>query len=1005
MAYDGQLLFDTGINTDGFQKDANRLSDIVGGMGVFKLFEKGFQLIAGSVDKAMSRIDTMEQFNRVMTTMTGDVGATNTALVETNDIVKGTAYGLDVASKAVQNFVSRGMEVQGATDTVRAWGDAVAFYGDGSNATFSSVTDALSKMQTKGTITMEHLEMLLNAGVPAIEMYADAMGMTAADVTSAISASEITASGFITTMNAAIQNGTSKFPALTGAAKEAGASWGASFDNMRAAIARGVQSIIASVDETQEALGRPTMRDAVSQFGSMMEDGLKVIAMVIPPVLTNIDLLTIGIGGLWLATKGYTVVGVVTSAYKGFNAVLIAVKGALAASQGLVTMDTASHTLLAVALASSAAAEKVRAAAKARGMTIDAAGNLITASGTAATTAETAAVLASSGALTAKTVVIGLLSGGISLATAAQWAWNAAMTANPIGLLVALIVGAVAAIAALAVVLYKAVTQETAAYQEQKTAVEDLAAAQENLLSSQESSQKSYESSAKSIKAEGDAARQLVSQIETLSAKENKSAAEKAKLAAYVEQLNAAYEGMNLSYDEENDLLNLNTSQMEEYIAAKQTLDESNALLERQNQLYQEEAVIRQNLQELDAKQAELDGQLVDEIIKQGEYNELLEQLNTSRAKYMEQEQAIAEQKAELSGQIAELDTATATQVIENAEAVATAQEEEMQRQMDALSAYTDAATNMFDRIKTKSEISVSDMIANLEHNQEAVAQWAENLVALGERGLDQGLLQQLRDAGPEAAGTVAALVAASDEQLLRLSEVFANGGNVAAGALMTELGLPDVVSAGTTMVDTIATGVDSNKALENSTVSMIQNAKAAASKQVTVSNFPAIGTQMVSGIIQGVNSGASALAKAMADAAAASYEAAKQRLQIHSPSHLFEEMIGLMTMRGWVRGVKRGTPPLLREMHHTVQAIADESGEAVNFPERLNNAVITLRAGIVANNARIANEGTPVSNSSHITNTSYHTQNVYFEQPMQAPDEIARELRIRNTYGLAGER
>lgn len=76
----------------------------------------------------------------------------------------------------------------------------------------------------------------------------------------------------------------------------------------------------------------------------------------------------------------------------------------------------------------------------------------------------------------------------------------------------------------------------------------------------------------------------------------------------------------------------------------------------------------------------------------------------------------------------------------------------------------------MFDRIDTESELSVDDMIANLEHNQAAVAQWADNLVLLGERGLDQGLLQQLRDAGRRPRATVAALASATDEQLAHLS-------------------------------------------------------------------------------------------------------------------------------------------------------------------------------------------------------------------------------------------
>ena len=177
MAYDGTLVFDTELDANGFQTGANKLNNLVSGLGIFKLLEKGFQMVANSVDKAMGRIDTMEQFSRVMTTMTGDVSATNEALAETTEIVSGTAYGLDYAARAVQNFTSRGMEISKSTETVRAWGDAVAFYGDGSNAAFGSVTDALSKMQTKGNVTMEHMEMLLNAGIPAIEMYADALSL------------------------------------------------------------------------------------------------------------------------------------------------------------------------------------------------------------------------------------------------------------------------------------------------------------------------------------------------------------------------------------------------------------------------------------------------------------------------------------------------------------------------------------------------------------------------------------------------------------------------------------------------------------------------------------------------------------------------------------------------------------------------------------------------------------------------------------------------------------
>lgn len=63
---------------------------------------------------------------------------------------------------------------------------------------------------------------------------------------------------------------------------------------------------------------------------------------------------------------------------------------------------------------------------------------------TAAEEANALQVIAASGALTAKEMIIGVVTGKITLATAAQTAWNAVMAANPIGL----VITAVAALAA-----------------------------------------------------------------------------------------------------------------------------------------------------------------------------------------------------------------------------------------------------------------------------------------------------------------------------------------------------------------------------------------------------------------------------------------------------------------------------------------------------------------------------------------------------------------------------
>ena len=69
---------------------------------------------------------------------------------------------------------------------------------------------------------------------------------------------------------------------------------------------------------------------------------------------------------------------------------------------------------------------------------------------TAAVTAESLAQAASTGAITLKQIAVGVLTGQIGLATAAQYLWNAAMSANPIGLVITAVTALVAGVAAFA---------------------------------------------------------------------------------------------------------------------------------------------------------------------------------------------------------------------------------------------------------------------------------------------------------------------------------------------------------------------------------------------------------------------------------------------------------------------------------------------------------------------------------------------------------------------------
>lgn len=200
---------------------------------------------AGVMDMsgAFGRIDTMNRFQKTITTMTGDAGLAEAALAKLKDVTVGTAYGLDVASKATQGFITRGMSLGAATEQIRIWADAVSFYGEGTNEQLESVVDAIGKMYSKGTVEADQLDRLFDAGIGAAEIYANAVGESVSDVKDQLSDGTIAAADFISVVSQAMDSGLSN-----GAAKTAGDTWATTFANVGAAINRGWVDIIENLD-------------------------------------------------------------------------------------------------------------------------------------------------------------------------------------------------------------------------------------------------------------------------------------------------------------------------------------------------------------------------------------------------------------------------------------------------------------------------------------------------------------------------------------------------------------------------------------------------------------------------------------------------------------------------------------------------------------------------------------------------------------------------------------
>lgn len=259
---------------------------LVGALAGLSIVKSAIGAVKGQMDATINRMDTMSNYSRTMTAITGSSDVATASLAKLKDMTKGTAYGLDTAASSVQNFVTRGMGTGDAVNQVKAWSDAVAFYGDGTNDSLREVTDALGKMMTKGKVEMDQLDRLTDRGIDAVGIYAKATGQSSSVVQSNLSKGTISAQDFINTVSGAFENGTNGVLNISGAAKKAGDTWATSIANAKAAVTRGLISVIDGVNEGLSNAGFGTILDGIKSLGSTAETVLNNVGNIASGTIT-----------------------------------------------------------------------------------------------------------------------------------------------------------------------------------------------------------------------------------------------------------------------------------------------------------------------------------------------------------------------------------------------------------------------------------------------------------------------------------------------------------------------------------------------------------------------------------------------------------------------------------------------------------------------------------------------------------------------------------------------
>lgn len=895
-SYDGKVVYKIdGDNTD-YDKalKSSELKAVAVASAISVAFVAMTKAVASAIGSAIKTGMTynaqIETYEAAFTTMLGSAEKAADLMEQLKQKAAATPFELEDLAEATQLLLNYGFTQEEVMDKMSMLGDIA----QGSSEKMTRIATAYGQMSSAGKVSLEDVKQMIEAGFNPLQEITESTGESMASLYDRISKGTISVDEITAAMERATSQGGKYYKSMETQSKTLNGQLSTLKDNANSflgAMTSGLaevakNDILPALNEELERLTRsatsgklkPSIDKLSAAFSDLAKKAIDAASKALPKLIDAFA---------WFVDNLDTIIGLV--------------KTAVAAFLTFKTLTAVSDVIKKVVSSFKVASEAVTA--------------YITANNTAAISSQ-----ALSTALAAKSIIVGALTGKITLVTAAQALWNKVIAAHPIGAIITAVTALVGIIGALNSIFGKS-SEEIHKYTKR---TEELTEATDDVVASVDSSSEAYKDNVANVKDSAEASKKLVQRLKELESQTNKDAAAKQEMASIVSQLNDTMPELGLAYDEVTDSLNMSTDAIYDNIEAvkEQTLLESS--IERQKELWIEQEEIQrqitQNQEEQNALMEELFSgnitNLMDWMEALGAVNSSMDELTEKQIQNADDLEYVDEAITTHSETVASLnDTLTATgdaqdriivgnyDITEAIAGTGIAAEEAQEK----YNTYAENAQNAFEQIDTSSKLTFEELKANLISNQETVSQWAANLGILAERELDPGFLQVLRDLGPEAAGTVQELVNATDDELKELSAIYKNGGDVAAQALLTELGAPEVVNSGEETIEQISSGMEeSADKAEAAATTVITGVKNTLTEQIN-SQFPSVGYAVCQGLAQGIYNGQSLAINAAISVARSTISAAKRELDSHSPSKVFEE-IGESEPQGLAKGVEKDT-------------------------------------------------------------------------------------------------
>lgn len=291
---DGKVVIDTQLNTNDFEKGLNKIQSttqkagstiksIIVGLGITKIISTAMNQITGSIDDAITRIDTLNNFPKVMSNLGISAEESQEAIDKMADKLAGLPTTLDQGASAVQRFTSKNNDVKKSTEIFLALNNAILAGGAGPQIQASAL-EQLSQAYAKGKMDMMEWRTIQMAMPAQLKQVATAMGVTTDELGEMLREGKNTSETmdeFMDTIMKLNEEGIDGFQSFEKQARNSTGGIKTSIIVAKTQVVKGVADIITALNTKMQQGGKDSISDYIANIGKTSKKALDVFAKLI----------------------------------------------------------------------------------------------------------------------------------------------------------------------------------------------------------------------------------------------------------------------------------------------------------------------------------------------------------------------------------------------------------------------------------------------------------------------------------------------------------------------------------------------------------------------------------------------------------------------------------------------------------------------------------------------------------------------------------------------------